>query len=260
MCIQNMSQHELAAGHLSRSLALDPTCWRMSIRFGNLAARRGDTATALRVFAHVIRTNPLVAQSFYSRGVLQLQQQQFNRSCLSFQRAWALNPLFHTTPEFSSALQGLQSLRSAMSNALPSTRCPIQHLDVAISRVAISRGAEPHSKTRRFSTTYHSSEWEQLWLDNIQHWQNHGICEALAGQQEQVRSFMKDTCTARTDTMWCLVSDSVQMLWYHTVDGRIQVAKPSNILQVSPYDSTCTSVATHCNTLQHTATHCNTPC
>jgi hypothetical protein len=70
-------------------------------------------------------------------------------------------------------------------------------------------------------TTYHSSEWEKLWLENIDKWQNGGICEAIANQQEQVHIFMNDTCTARTDSPWCLIDDSIQQIWYHTGDGRV---------------------------------------
>ena len=71
------------------------------------------------------------------------------------------------------------------------------------------------------TTTYHSSEWEKLWLDNIGKWQDHGICEALANQTEYVHAFMRDTCCAKTDTPWCLIDDSVNQYWYHSLDGRL---------------------------------------
>jgi len=224
---QDAGQLEFAEDHLSRALALDPMClcWRLGINLGNLAARLGDMTKAERVFTHVIRTNPLVAQTFFSRGFLHFLQGQLSHSCSSFQRAWALNPDFHNLPEFSFALDSLKSLRSAMVQTAqigpPHITCPIQHLD---------------TKNHQHSdfVTYHSSDWEQLWLDNIHLWQNVGICEALAGQQEQVHSFMNDTCSARTDTPWCMLADSVQILWYHTLDGRVQRAQPDDIRQVFP--------------------------
>mmetsp|Transcript_81006 Transcript_81006/g.131255 ORF Transcript_81006/g.131255 Transcript_81006/m.131255 type:complete len:409 (-) Transcript_81006:1172-2398(-) len=82
-------------------------------------------------------------------------------------------------------------------------------------------------------TRYHSSDWEKLWLTNIRTWQNHGICQALAAQKEQVRHFMNDTCSARSDTSWCLIDDSIQKFWYNTLDGRIQVTKPFEVRHVS---------------------------
>ena len=81
---------------------------------------------------------------------------------------------------------------------------------------------------------YHSSEWEALWLENINSWQKHGICEALQQQQDEIASFMNSTCSARTDSNWCLIDDSVHQFWYNTVDARIQVQKPPGILYISP--------------------------
>lgn len=74
-------------------------------------------------------------------------------------------------------------------------------------------------------TTYHSSDWEKLWLRNIQVWQEGAICDAIANQHEQVSAFMNDTCFARTDTPWCLLDDTVQQLWYHTISRRVHVSK-----------------------------------
>lgn len=84
---------------------------------------------------------------------------------------------------------------------------------------------------RQHQTTsiYHSSEWESLWLQNIRVWQEGGICQALGKQHMQIRAFMNDTCSARTDTPWCLIDDSVHQLWYHTVDGRVQTSKPGEV-------------------------------
>jgi hypothetical protein len=82
---------------------------------------------------------------------------------------------------------------------------------------------------------YHPSKWEELWLNNIERWQrDHTICEALEQQKEQVHTFMKDTCSATTDTDWCLIDDSVHQLWYNTHDGRVAVEKPPSITAISP--------------------------
>ena len=81
--------------------------------------------------------------------------------------------------------------------------------------------------------TYHSSEWELMWLENIDAWQLGRICEALDEQQSQVRAFLKDTCSALTDTPWCLIDDSVHQLWYHTLDGRVRASKPRTVKRVS---------------------------
>jgi len=82
-------------------------------------------------------------------------------------------------------------------------------------------------------STYYSSAWEKQWLHNIQTWQNGGICKALASQTAQIRSFMNGTCTARTDSPWCLIDDSIQQLWYHTEAGSVQRRRPLGISRVS---------------------------
>ena len=87
---------------------------------------------------------------------------------------------------------------------------------------------------KRPTKTYHSSKWEQLWLDNIEQWQDHKICEALTKQTEQIRAFMKDTCSASTDTDWCLIDDSVHQVWYNTKNGQSVTQKPSSVTMVTP--------------------------
>lgn len=81
--------------------------------------------------------------------------------------------------------------------------------------------------------TYHSSKWEQLWIENIEKWQRHQICEVLAGQKEYISSFMKDTCSATTDTDWCLIDDSVHQVWYNTKNGQATLQKPSSVTSIS---------------------------
>lgn len=93
------------------------------------------------------------------------------------------------------------------------------------------------SKRDGYVTKYFSSDWEKLWLENIGTWQKQGICEAIAGQKEQLHSFLNDTCSAATDTPWCLIDDSVHQLWYHTLDGRVESSKPSaitNVFEIRP--------------------------
>ncbi len=72
-----------------------------------------------------------------------------------------------------------------------------------------------------------------MWLENIHEWQKHGICQALDRQHSQLQAFMNATCSARTDTPWCLLDDSVHQLWYNTIDGRAQASKPGEIARVS---------------------------
>jgi hypothetical protein len=82
--------------------------------------------------------------------------------------------------------------------------------------------------------TYYSSSWEQLWLDNIETWQNGKICDALAQQQRQLRAFMNATCSARTDTAWCVLDDSVDHIWYNTQTGTLAKLKPPTVHHVDP--------------------------
>lgn len=86
---------------------------------------------------------------------------------------------------------------------------------------------------KRLTKTYHSSKWEQLWLDNIKQWQDHQICEVLSKQKEQIHAFMKDTCSASTDTDWCLIDDSVHQVWYNTKNGQVVTKKPSSVTTIS---------------------------
>jgi len=87
--------------------------------------------------------------------------------------------------------------------------------------------------SKYITRSYHSSDWEKLWLNNIHKWQYNGICEALLEQKEQIGIFMNSTCSAHTDTDWCLIDDSVHQFWYNTIDSRIQLEKPLEIRYVS---------------------------
>ena len=102
----------------------------------------------------------------------------------------------------------------------------------------IKKEVEPTRKTNEIprptptQPTYHSSLWEQQWLDNIETWQNGKICDMIAKQQPQLRAFMNATCSALTDTAWCLLDDSVHQLWYNTKTGTLSKTKPRTIRHV----------------------------
>ena len=155
-----------AGRHLLRALVLDPHCWRVGMNMGNLAARQGDLPTALRAFQHVIRTNPFVPQAFYSRGFVQLLQGRLGSSCASMQRAWKLKPDLHTIPEFRFALEGLQSLRSAMNasrgidsfNVMP---CPIPNIDAEGHGGALASGT---GDSKHVDLGHIASVWEQGYM------------------------------------------------------------------------------------------------
>lgn len=166
---QDAGDLDVAAAHLSRAFALDPLCWRVGINIGNLAARQGDMATALRAFKHVIRTNPFVPQAFYSRGFVQLLQGQLSLSCISFQRAWTLKPDLHTIPEFVFALDGLQSLRSALVAANAGAEpCPIQHID-----------AREHSARAGARANAKDMEIVSIWEDGYMRGQGQAECKQI---------------------------------------------------------------------------------
>jgi hypothetical protein len=73
---------------------------------------------------------------------------------------------------------------------------------------------------RRF-LKYTSSQWEQLWLDNIHVWEkNRQICQQIQSQVQYLRSFMKVVCThIYPNTNWCSVDDSVSNhIWWFNLD------------------------------------------
>lgn len=80
--------------------------------------------------------------------------------------------------------------------------------------------------TFRSGVVYHSSKWEQLWLDNIREWQNDNICEAIYNQSYFWKVFMNDTCTRRTHTAWCEIDDTVHTIFYNTITGDITQRPP----------------------------------
>ena len=95
----------------------------------------------------------------------------------------------------------------------------------------------PKRLVSSYVTTYSSSEWEKLWLQNIQIWQNNRICDALEKQKDYLQIFLNDTCSARTNTPWCLIDDSIHQVWFHTGDGRVAKSKPLEIRKVTKIDA-----------------------
>jgi hypothetical protein len=76
-------------------------------------------------------------------------------------------------------------------------------------------------KNRRKFVSYTSSEWEQLWLDHVDEWQEKKeICQVLLNDQlDYVREFISSMCTSRylpPYESWCILDDIVYPLWYDT--------------------------------------------
>jgi hypothetical protein len=74
-------------------------------------------------------------------------------------------------------------------------------------------------KNRRKFVSYTSSEWEQLWLDNVDEWQEkQQICQVLLHDQLlYVREFLTAMCTSRylkPQESWCEIDDTLYPLWY----------------------------------------------
>ena len=89
-------------------------------------------------------------------------------------------------------------------------------------------------KNNRKFKRYISSDWEKLWLENIGEWQNGTICDALKGQKAQLAKFMETTCSALTNTSWCLLDDSIASLWYNMETREVRKDKPSGVGEVKP--------------------------
>ena len=128
----------------------------------------------------------------------------------------------------------VESVKTEVKKDVESVKTEVESLKAELASIkALLVESSHQSQIDQSQITYYSSTWEKLWLDNIRNWQEHGICEAIAEQTTQVRAFMNGTCTARTDTPWCLIDDSVQQKWYHTEDGRVEKKRPSDIGRMS---------------------------
>eukprot|EP00041_Stephanoeca_diplocostata_P033111 m.1084671 g.1084671 ORF g.1084671 m.1084671 type:complete len:957 (-) comp24274_c0_seq5:1839-4709(-) len=104
-------------------------------------------------------------------------------------------------------------------------------LELSINRKPVSGAVT--TMGRRF-VRYVSSTWEQLWLDNIEQWQNKQICEVLAQQQREVLRFVNATCAVRTNTPWCVLDDAVKRIWWNTESGEYSRSPPPTVMETGP--------------------------
>ncbi len=84
--------------------------------------------------------------------------------------------------------------------------------------VKAQRGAMEHHG-RVAKRTYHSSEWERMWVENVHAWTTeYAICSKMAQQREYIQRFVEATCSARSShsSEWCLLDDSVQRIEWNT--------------------------------------------
>jgi len=75
-------------------------------------------------------------------------------------------------------------------------------------------------KSRRRFVSYRSSEWEQMWLENIDQWtREQKICHVLLSEQAQiVHDYLNLLCTSRMPAPydhWCVIDDELHPLWYN---------------------------------------------
>jgi len=96
------------------------------------------------------------------------------------------------------------------------------------------------SDRRRF-VSYHSSEWEKLWLANVKEWSHDpprgDICGNVKNQTERfVRRFMAETCTARAEgNPWCLVDDTYVPYWYDVDRHVVSMKHPPGAAPLDDY-------------------------
>jgi len=103
---QDEGDFEGAALHLSRALRAEACCWRAGINIGNLAAMRGDMASAARAYRHVLRCTPHVPQAWYALAFVRLLQGSPPAACALMQRAWGLKSDLYSIPGFAFVLDG----------------------------------------------------------------------------------------------------------------------------------------------------------
>ena len=103
-------------------------------------------------------------------------------------------------------------------------------------------GASPlEKKSRRKFVEYVSSEWEILWLANIDRWaSNQSICEQVYSpeQEEYMREFSNEYCTFHATSRWCLVNDTVpdNIHWFNK-ETLVRVGhRPQDVPEPTPKD------------------------
>lgn len=81
----------------------------------------------------------------------------------------------------------------------------------------------PAPKWRKF-VSYTSSQWEQLWLQNVGLWtKRQSICKVLQSPEQSpyMHDFLNLTCSARYKPPydhWCIIDDAFQPMWYNTAN------------------------------------------
>lgn len=79
-------------------------------------------------------------------------------------------------------------------------------------------------KDRRRFVKYESSQWERIWLDNVDRWANdETICAELnsPGQMPYMHDFLNLLCSAKYAApydKWCIIDDEHRPLWYNTAN------------------------------------------
>jgi len=75
---------------------------------------------------------------------------------------------------------------------------------------------------RKF-VSYTSSEWEKIWLENVQEWTDEQrICEVMnTTSSSYMHDFLNATCTTRYEAPhdnWCIIDDEYRPMYYNTGD------------------------------------------
>jgi hypothetical protein len=98
------------------------------------------------------------------------------------------------------------------------------HHSVDPRTVEIKDDSNPPYVDRRSFLRYESSEWEKIWLDDVDKWASEEkICEELntPPQMKYMHDFLKLTCSAYYQAPydnWCIIDDEHRPLWYNTIN------------------------------------------
>ena len=111
---------------------------------------------------------------------------------------------------------------SSSKSSLPGNSLNIQSKLRAVS--SASRECTP-------SRTYHSSEWEELWINNVREWQQgKRICEELEKQEEQLRKYNWGLCASMTnDPSICVLDDGSVQVYYNKDENSYNRVAPSSV-------------------------------
>jgi hypothetical protein len=116
---------------------------------------------------------------------------------------------------------------------------PIQHTPFQTQPQQHQKSQEysgPTKRRRKF-VSYTSSEWELLWLNNVDTWEKEKkICEVLNTEQAHyIHDFLKMLCSsfvAAPYDSWCVINDDFMPLWYNAGNqDSLEIAwdRPSSI-------------------------------